>query len=152
MSNWTHVAAIARIDAIRLDSEEMMDFDKIFGKSIPDDDSDGDFELEFSDIWKYAEEHPEEFMPFGSEGGLKRVVHVNEPCHLAAYDVMIFGDLRDHHSPGAVIDWFRKACDKVWIRQACIDVINEWYGPMTWRYEHSAAEKYTLDFEDEEEK
>ena len=134
MSNWTHVAAIARIDALRLEEDDIADFDAIFGKNIDDYPDDDDFDLEFSDIWQDAQEHPEKYMPYGSEGGLKRVVWVNEPCFLAAYSVMIFGDLRDHHDPKAVIEWFKRSCSKVNIRQACIDVLNEWYGSETWSY------------------
>ena len=126
MSNWTHVAAIFRVDGFYHD----YDFTKIFGK-----------ELNFNDsIGKRAESetHPEQFLPLGSEGSLKMSIWENPDYScVAAYTVSIFGDLRDHNSIDEIINWFDEKCKGIWIRQAVITVENEMYGTSTktYRYE-----------------
>ena len=127
MSNWTHVAGIMRVDAIRpLDGK--YNFTEILGKELHFDSS--------SSLWDEAEENPEKFLPMGQEGSLKMSVWDN-PCKesLAAYTVSIFGDLRDHHDVDSIIEWFQGKCKMLPIRQACITVSNEWNGAKTWSYE-----------------
>lgn len=127
MSNWTHVAGMLRIDAIRFEKDKVMQFDEVFGKVLnwKDDEK----------VWDEADAHPERFMPLGSEGSLKRVTHINEPGHMAAYDVGVYGDLRDHHDPHAIIEWFKEVCSKVLVRNAVITATNEINGTVTWTYQ-----------------
>lgn len=128
MSNWTHVAGIIRIDDLRLDEEKSKkDFIKIFGNELHFNSS--------SKEWHRAKEHPEEYLPLGSEGSLEMSVWVNEDnsC-MAAYTVSVFGDLRDHDNPQSIVDWFKKKCEQLWIRDATITVRNEINGVVNWTY------------------
>lgn len=126
MSNWTHVAGIIRIDAFR-HSDYDPDFDKLIGKECLWESP--------GSVWDDAENNPDKYLPMGSEGSLQKSVWVNpnDSC-MAAYTVSIFGDLRDHDSTKEIIDWFKKICKKVWVRNAVITVTNEWYGTETWNY------------------
>ena len=127
MSNWTHVAGIMRVDAIRPLGGEY-NFTEILGKELHFDSS--------SSLWDEAEENPEKFLPMGQEGSLKMSVWDNpRKEELAAYTVSIFGDLRDYHDVDSIIEWFQGKCKMLPIRQACITVSNEWNGAKTWSYE-----------------
>lgn len=126
MSNWTHVAGIIRIDDLRFGSK-IMDFEKHFGKTLNFSDS--------FDVWEDADKHPEKFLPMGSEGSLKMSIWINpNPSHMAAYTVSIFGDLRDHHDPDAIVQWFANRCNGLIIRNACITVENELNGTRNYVY------------------
>jgi len=133
VSNWTHVAGVIRLDSIRILGNEEPDFDKIFGKEVRWDAD--------SSVWEEALEHPERFLPKGSEGSLQKEVWVNpDKSFVCAYTVTIFGDLRDHDSPDDIINWFKSKCKfgedvNLWVRQAAITALNEWYGTKTWTYE-----------------
>lgn len=126
MSNWSHVSAIIRIDDFRLD-ESVPDFEKLFGKTMTYEDL-----LETDDFSK------DDYLPIGSEGSLRMSVHVNKDISsIAAYDVSIFGDLRDHNDPDELIEWFKGICrlvedNFVGVRGACIAVENEINGLRTW--------------------
>ena len=126
MSNWTHVAAIARIDDLRFD-ESIPDFEEIFGRTLNHKDP--------LSKWEEAREHPEKFLPMGSEGSLNMSVWVNpdESC-VAAYTVSIFGDLRDHDSPQEIVDWFTNKIrdDNLMVRNACIVAENWLCGSVFW--------------------
>lgn len=129
MSIWTHVAAIVRVDGIRMfDNQVGPDWDAIFGK-----------ECLFSasrDKWDDAMEHPEKYLPMGSEGSLRKIVWTDTNLsQVAAYTVSIFGDLRDYDSPESIVEWFKKIInsDTIDVRQACITVTNG-YTIMTWDY------------------
>ena len=127
MSNWTHVAAVARIDSIVGLTPEL-DFEKVFGKTLGYEDGDSK--------WKEQEEHPERYLPIGSEGSLQMSVWTDpDPCNMARYTVSIFGDLRDHDSPQEIVDWFKEKIKDLWIRQATITVENEYYGTVNWTHE-----------------
>lgn len=126
MSNWTHVAAIFRVDSLRLDGHKL-DFDKIFGKELSYNDA--------REMFFEAEDHPEEFLPYGSEGSLKMSVWESpDRSYIAAYTVSVFGDLRDHDSIEEIINWFDEKCKGISIRQAVITVYNEYYGAKTKTY------------------
>ena len=130
MSNWTHVAGIVRIDDLR-GIMDAPDFDKIFGKECLFDSP--------SAVWRDYDEHPDDYLPMGWEGSLQKSIWVNpEKDCAAAYTVSIFGDLRDHHNPMEIIDWFKQICtsDDLWIRNACIVADNELNGVASWHYEH----------------
>lgn len=124
MSNWTHVAGIIRIDDFRFNNK-IPDFDELIGK-----------ELHFEDPlakWDDAYQYPEKYLPLGSEGSLEKSVWINpNKGSVAAYTVIIFGDLRDHDDPREIVEWFRKICDKFTIRNAVIVVENEANGQISW--------------------
>jgi hypothetical protein len=127
VSNWTHVAAIARIDDIRVFGRLSPDFEEIFGKPLDYDDP--------LSRWEEAREHPERFLPIGSEGSLNMSVWVNPDRSCAdAYTVSIFGDLRDHDNPQEIVDWFVKKVsdDDLMVRNACIVAENELCGSVFW--------------------
>ena len=127
MSNWTHVVGTIRIDCLRGFCEDEPDFDEIFGKECrwKDDNS----------IWNDAEENPQNYLPMGSEGSLHKIVWENpDKSHISSYMVTVFGDLRDHDYPEDIIDWFKGICSKLWVRNAVIEVANEWYGTRVYSY------------------
>lgn len=144
MSNWTHVAAIFRCDVLNdwsnLSNEELDDtLDHIFGKRVPEWPADIDDEkswAEFSAAMEEASEHPELYVPCGSEGSLQLSVWENPDRSCAArYTVSVFGDLRDHHSNDAIKKWFFAACDKVrMLRQATCTSYNELNGTESWTW------------------
>ena len=125
MSNWTHVAAVIRIDDFRVFDAQTPDWDEIFGKEILFDEP--------YDNWEDADNHPEKYLPMGSEGSLRKSVWTNpNKCNSAAYTVSIFGDLRDHDDPDEIIKWFKKKCSKLSVRQASIVVTNIVNGTRSW--------------------
>lgn len=129
MSNWTHVAAIVRVDYLRFGEEPNIGerFEEIFGKELRYEDS--------FNVWDEADEHPERFLPLGSEGSLTMNVWKNpDKSCMSAYVVSIFGDLRDHYDPNAIVDWFKEKISSLWVRQATITVENEWNGTVNWTY------------------
>ena len=130
MSDWTHVAAIVRIDSLRFDDNEVDDFEKIFGKQLLWEST--------REEWDDATDHPEKYLPMGSEGSLEMSVWTNPDKNcMAAYTVSIFGDLRDHCNPDAIVDWFKSKVEdgNIFIRQAVITVDSGYFGQRTWTYE-----------------
>lgn len=122
MSNWTHVAGIIRVDSV-LGPE--VDWDILLGKELVYGEEYGK--------WAEADEYPKLFMPFGSEGSLHKNVWTNpNKRHMARYTVSIFGDLRDHDDPDAIIKWFQNKCAGLYVRQASIVVSNERNGDREW--------------------
>ena len=125
MSNWTHVAAIARIDCF---PEDKINFEKVFGRECRSDASDN--------VWEEVEKHPELFLPMGSEGGLAMSVwETPESGLLARYAVSIFGDLRDHDNAKEIVEWFKEKLSGLMVRQAIITVENEQNGTVNWMYD-----------------
>lgn len=133
MSNWTHVAGIIRVDGLRVDDLENItggtpDFDELIGKEVLFDSP--------SELWDESDKHPERFLPRGSDGSLQKTVWKNpDEASVATYTVSIFGDLRDHDDPHEITQWFRKICDKFWVRNAVITANNTVYGSVTYSYE-----------------
>lgn len=133
MSTWTHVAGIVRIDMFRLlekgesDEKEIIEeMTSHFGK-----------ELSFYDVtlkWDDAYEHPEHYLPFGSEGSLKMSVWINPNTHsMAAVTVSIFGDLRDYSDVDGIVEWFKEKCNNdISVRNACITAQNDCNEPVVW--------------------
>jgi hypothetical protein len=128
MSNWTHVAGIVRVDAIRVDDDiEELDFDKILGKEC----------LSYSsrEVWDDARKHPDKYLPMGSEGSLQKTVWENpDRGRVNSYTISIFGDLRDHDNTSEIIDWFIEKCNLLWVRSAVITVENDLHGAETYTY------------------
>ena len=133
MSNWTHVAAVVRVDGLFLDVERLAV--QVFGKQCL-------WGYDTS-VWEDQELHPDEYLYMGSEGSLEMSVWVNPNTNsLAAGTISIFGDLRDHDDAGAVVEWFKKCLAKLtpagkypaWIRQATITSENGRNGTVNWTY------------------
>ena len=127
MSVWTHVAAVARIDWLYPLSKEECDFRKIFGKECcwgaP------------HEVWVESDEHPERFLPMGSEGSLDMSVWTNpDACCSARYTVSIFGDLRDFDDARGVVEWFRGKLKDLWVRQAVITAETEFRETVSWTF------------------
>lgn len=145
MSNWTHVAAIFRCDGLKdwdANPDESLDasIERIFGKRFPAYPANLDDEEAWERRWAAmddADKHPDEYMPFGSEGGLDISIWENpDPSHAAHYTISIFGDLRDHHDTELIHTWFIKSCKKVGLlRQAVCTAYNEWSGTESWTYD-----------------
>lgn len=129
MSNWTHVAGIVRVDGLRRDDYREKTIRDIFGKHFDYNDPD--------EVRDDAYNHPEEYLPFGSEGCLDIDVLENPDKHsVAAYVVVIHGDLRDHDSSKCIIEWFKTCVENLWVRQAVITVYNEYENKhVSWTYE-----------------
>lgn len=142
MSNWTHVAGIIRMNSFRFDELYNEDyFDKLIGKECL-------FDAPLN-VWDDAEENPDDYLPMGSEGSLQKSVWIDpDPSNIAAYTISIFGDLRNHDDIDEIIDWFKKICSKIWVRQAIITVLNERNGEKNWLY----TEDWLYTEEDKEDK
>lgn len=94
------------------------------------------------------DQHPEKYLPCGSEGSLHMSIweNSNASC-VAAYTVSIFGDLRDHDSAMEIIKWFRhKAllidCVSFGVRNACVTARNEYYGTENWTYDDNCTHDF----------
>lgn len=129
MSVWTHVAAVFRIDGLRVGMDGPRingyvtpEWDEVTKKAIYECDwltEDSYEQRRTRDDWDEYREHPERFMPTGSEGSLQRLVWVNPDRHCAArWVVTVFGDLRDYDDPEAIHKWFDEVCGRCHIRQA----------------------------------
>lgn len=133
MSIWTHVAGVIRIDAFRMSAEEVPDFDLLIGRECLWKDP--------LSLWEERDAHPDDFLPMGSEGSLQKSVWINpDTSYLAAYTVMIFGDLRDYANPEKIIEWFKNKCGSIdnnplfVVRQAVITADTECVKTVTWTY------------------
>jgi hypothetical protein len=76
-------------------------------------------------------EHPDEYLPHGSEGSLQKSVWENpDSTAVAHWTVTVWGDLRDHDSIDEIEKWFRGCCDRLrdWLRQACCEIDNDLNG------------------------
>ncbi len=132
MSNWTHVAAVARIDAIPFIDGDVPNFEKVFGKTLLWESP--------IEVWDEADEHPERFMPLGSEGSLQMTVWENpDKCCADQYVVTIFGDLRGHERPQDVVDWFKEKLKIIGnkVRNATITATSEYSQPASWSLDES---------------
>ena len=126
MSAWVHVAAIVRIDGF-CHENEAEHFDELFGKECLWDSDES--------VWRDAREHPEKYLPMGSEGTLQKTVWINpKEHHMDRYTVSIFGDLRGVWSGEWIIKWFKEKLKDEWIRQATITVDCEAGDILTWTY------------------
>lgn len=131
MSQWLQVAAIVRIDGLRFEqvSAEYVKkrFEGVFGKECSWET--GDFRDDF--------EHPENYLPLGSEGSLTMSVWVDpDITSLTAYTVSIFGSLRDQDEEYAeyIINWFKDKVSSLATRNAVIDVKVEGRSHKIWTY------------------
>ncbi len=118
MSIWTHVSAVFRVDSIHPNLGERNKIKQTIGKACTAYSPDKE--------WEKLREHPEEYLPQGSEGTLQMVVWENPNRHCtAAYVVTVFGDLRDvdlcqKAERDKITSWFTRCCKELNIRQATI--------------------------------
>lgn len=140
MSIWAHVNASFRLDNWDCYSEE--EINTIFGKSVLwGDDGTGN--------WDDYDEHPEQYLPCGSEGSLQLSVWRNpDKSHLFSNLVSVFGDLRDYDDASLIEKWFTEVCNSedLLIRQAVCEVnipplVHEMY---MWHGE--GVEKFSLKY------
>lgn len=106
MSVWTHVAGVIRVDCLRFMGEP--DFNKIFVRRL------------------WSEDIKDCNMPFGSEGSLDfRVIENPDKDCLAAYTVVVFGDLRDFGAANMpeIEEWWDRVLEQCgMIRQAVLQI------------------------------
>lgn len=107
MSQWTHVAGIVRVDALRFGPKGSVanpDLNKIIGPACRFDDWVADTTI-----------------PCGSEGSLEyQVIEAANESSLAAYTVCIWGDLRDYSDADAIEAWLRRVFEGLIIRAASV--------------------------------
>lgn len=130
MSNWTHVAAIVRLNCFTENPYE------VFGKECLWESGE--------DVWEDRRKHPESYLPMGSEGSLQMTVWENpDKSSIANAMITIFGDLRDHNDAEEIVDWFKNKIKDLWVRQATITVENEIFGTVnwTWGYKEGTDDK-----------
>ena len=108
MSVWTHVAGVIRVDCLRCIGEQP-DFNKIFVRELWNENTFGACN-----------------MPRGSEGSLDfRVIENPDKDSIAAYTVVIFGDLRDFGSEDIfkIEKWWDRVLEQCgMIRQAILQI------------------------------
>lgn len=124
MSAWCQVSGIVRVDGFA-----DKDFSEVFGKQLEWDSPD--------ELWQEADEHPERFLPMGSEGSIKMTVWKNpHGNHADKYTISLFGSLRDVWSPHPIIEWFKEKVESLsLVRQAVITAdCGVGLGMETWTY------------------
>lgn len=113
MSQWLQVAAIVRIDDIRRNQVSVEEAKEMFEKSFGKECSweHGDFEDAYN--------HPENYLPMGSEGSLTMSVWVNVEAD-------------------SIIEWFKNKISSsslgYGVRNAVIDVESELHVHKVWVY------------------
>lgn len=143
MSVWTHVAGVIRADAFRFEDDPKPDWNELIGHpylwgSMRED---GD----------YLMSHPEQWMPSGSEGSLQYSVWENpNMSHITAYVISVFGDLRDYDDTDAIVEWFKKVCSRLWVRNAVIEADCGDGSPQVWSYTRDGGEEDDADEDDGE--
>lgn len=117
MSQWTHVAAVFRLDSIGKISDE--NIQKVFGK-----------EVTYNQLFGYDEKDGVKTLPMGSEGTLEMSIwHNPDKSCLASTTVSVFGDLRDYGGTDDINklkDWFNNCCTNLMVRQAIMQIIDEY--------------------------
>ena len=112
MSQWTHVAAIFRLDSFGKISDESIY--KAFGK-----------EVTWDDLYNYDESDDTKTLPMGIK---MSIWHNSDEGCMASTTVSVFGDLRNYG--GSDIDklkeWFNECCEQFIVRQAVMQVIDEY--------------------------
>lgn len=118
MSQWTHVAATIRIDALRFAGMGAPDL----GKTCSFDSDDA--------AWDECD------VPCGSEGSLQTHLWTNPSDHdLAAYTAMIWGDLRDYSSVDEVLAYLNRICAGQMVRQGVAEIGVEYQAAVIARFD-----------------
>ena len=119
MSFWTQVDAYFEFESYEMkkhkgDKEKL--FDQLFGKVCRYEDLS-------SDTWKDILEHPDNYLPCGSEGTLKRMVWKRKGSDGSTrYLVNIHGGLRDFWEAEPIKTWFKKVCRSPYISSAHMSI------------------------------
>ena len=111
MSIWTHVCGCIRVDAMRSskidDVREIENITEKLGKIVLPLSKDKNTTL-----------------PCGSEGSIEyRIISNEDLSNIAAYNIPIWGDLRDYDSVDEIEKWFRDVCSKLDVRDAVIEIV-----------------------------
>ena len=118
MSQWTHVAAVIRFDALRLPG--MPDMSPQLGTPARWDDG-GSFDK--CD------------MPCGSEGSLDYAVWENPHTNsISAYTVMIWGDLRDYQDVDEIAAYLDRITSGKMIRSGVAEIDVEFHDKIVLRH------------------
>lgn len=116
MSQWTHVNGSFRIDGLGYTSDA--DIYKVFGEEV------GYHDTSFAGCGSSGKT-----LPCGSEGSLNMSIWRNPDSRcLASFTVNVFGDLRDYGGGDidSLVSWFDEICNKMWIRQAVLEINDEY--------------------------
>ena len=151
MSQWTHVAALFRLDTtMREMTQEKLE--EIIGAPITYDDMcRGD--------WFYE---GTKYLPHGREGSLAYACIENEDdeVYADAYIVTVTGDLRDYDNSDEIEKWFMDSLkgfdeNSMVIRQACITIEVEYqnttFGTIVQKGFDYILQKHVLKYNREEE-
>lgn len=118
MSQWTHVAATIRFDALRM-----------AGMPAPALGITCTYESD-ENAWDLCN------VPCGSEGSLQYHVWENpSPNDLAAYTSMIWGDLRDYDDVAEITEYLDKVTQGQMIRQGVVEIEVERRDVVVLRYD-----------------
>ena len=117
MSQWTHVAAVFRLDSLGPISDE--NIIECFGKPVT-----------YKELGDYDESDPSKVLPMGSEGSLEMSIwHNPDHSELASTTVSVFGDLRDfggNEGLEKLKKWFDDCCKNFMVRQAVMHIEDEY--------------------------
>ena len=142
MSIWTHAAGVIRLDFINPEeygvADEKCAIRGLLGKEFSYDDMN-------RALLKDLEAHPENYLPFGSEGSLRHTILKNPSCSgnvtsFPIWTIVIEGDLRDYDTPEKIVEWFKKTCEKLkYVRDATVvaredlnDKVVSWCAHHSW--------------------
>lgn len=117
MSQWTHVAAVFRLDSLGPISDE--NIIECFGRPVT-----------YKELGDYDESDYLKVLPMGSEGSLEMSIwHNPDFSCLASTTVSVFGDLRDFGGSKGLEElkkWFNECCENFMVRQAVIHIEDEY--------------------------
>ena len=116
MSQWTHVAAVFRLDSFGQIPDE--NIREVFGRVVT-----------YEQLYNFDETDCAKILPIGSEGTLKMSIwHNPDDGCLASTTVSVFGDLRDYGGDDIekLKQWFNECCEAFNTRQAVMHVIDEY--------------------------
>lgn len=146
MSQWTHVVGIMVIDDLRIGDDYKERFyaklQSALGKPALYEDY-----IRLGKILDKQEKQGRRYkgIPAGREGTINYVVNETpEISHMNAWTVSINSDLRDYGSNEdveRVLKWFKRACDKLIIREAVIVIDVEGGVTSTYTYRNERFDK-----------
>lgn len=173
MSEWTHVAATFRFDFAPIDDDGSLEafVDRVIGRRIPEPPDAWPHDGDAYEKWERVAmpmsderaQHPERFVPYGSEGGLTVSVHPMHDRSLASnLAVSCFGDLRDFGDAlggcgnmGTLRRWFRHVIREsidptggqrpVHVRQAVLTAADEGVGTLTMTFDNALGGRFLGD-------
>lgn len=129
MSQWTHVNGAIRYDALRMPGMPFSTLEEIktlLGNTVSFEDDE--------EVWDKCN------VPCGSEGSIQFLFWQNPRMNdLAAFGVLIFGDLRDFGMDGVpkIKEWFEKVTKTkgLMVRSAILEIKVEYEEPIILRYQ-----------------